>query len=158
MGIKDIFTNDEWKNLLELPYAVGITVMFVSPSGPIGIFQESKELAQEPFKLAAQSGSSGLVSALAIELQSKAKDIMKEQQNEIKHSSPEAFKSKTIESSRVAAAALTKTSPDEAAAYKRWVLALGQKVAEAAKEHGVSVSAEESAALKEISSALGASS
>ncbi len=156
MGIKETFTNDEWKNLLELPYAVGLTVIIVSPSGPIGIYHESKELMQEPAKLAAQSGSSGLVNVLAVELQTKAKEIMKEQQNEIKRS-PTAFKDKTLKACGSAALALGKTTAEEASAYKHWVLALGQKVAEAAKEHGVLVSPEENAVLQEVSKALGMS-
>ncbi len=155
MGVKDSFTDAEWKNLLELPLAVGMTIIFASPSGPWGIYQESKELLQEPGRLASQSGSSGLVSALAVELQSKIKDIMKQQQDSIKHSSPEAFKAKTMENCKSAASVLSKTTADEANAYKRWVMELGQKVAEAAKEHGVSVTPEESAALKDISAALG---
>lgn len=155
MGVKESFTDAEWKNLQELPYAVGMVVIFASPSGPWGLYQESKELFQEPFKLASQSGSSGLVSALAVELQSRAKEIMKEQQDAIKHSSPEAFKSKTIDSCKAAASALAKTTAEEGAAYKHWVLDLGRKVAEAAKEHGVSVTPEEEAALTEISTALG---
>jgi uroporphyrinogen-III synthase len=48
--------------------------------------------------------------------------------------------------------------PDEAAAYKMWVLAIGQKVAEAAKEHGVAVSEPEKAVLGEVSAAFGMSS
>lgn len=157
MGVKDTFTDAEWKNLVELPYDIGMTVIFASPSGPWGIWQESKELLQEPFKLASLSGSSGLVSTLAVELQSRAKDLIKQKENEIKHSSPEAFKAKTIENCKAVATALSKTSPEEASAYKRWVMDLGQKVAEAAKEHGVSVTPEESSALKEISTALGIS-
>ena len=157
MGVKETFSDAEWKNLLELPYDVGMTVIFASPSGPWGLWQESKELLQEPFKLASQSGSSGLVSALAVELQSKAKDIMKAKQDEIKHSTPEAFKIKTIEACKAAATTLIKATNEEAAAYKRWVTDLGRKIAEAAKEHGVSVTPEESSALKEISAALGMS-
>ena len=56
---------------------------------------------------------------------------------------------------RSAAAALTKVSSKEAAAYKEWVLAIGQKVAEAAKEQGVAVSEPEEVLLNEVSAALG---
>jgi hypothetical protein len=48
--------------------------------------------------------------------------------------------------------------PDDATAYKTWVLAIGQKVAEAAKEHGVAVSEPEMAVLSEVSAAFGMSS
>jgi uroporphyrinogen-III synthase len=64
---------------------------------------------------------------------------------------------KTIESAKSAAMALSKTTAEEAMAYKKWVLAIGQKVAEAAKEHGVAVSDPEKAVLSEISAALGVS-
>jgi hypothetical protein len=50
---------------------------------------------------------------------------------------------------------LVKVPPEEGLAYKKWVLAIGLKVAEAAKENGVAVSDPEKAALAEISSALG---
>ncbi|MEI7827716.1 MAG: hypothetical protein WCI87_07995 [Euryarchaeota archaeon] len=40
-------------------------------------------------------------------------------------------------------------------AYKKWVLAIGQKVAEAAKEHGVAVSEPEKTVLSEASTAFG---
>ncbi len=42
-------------------------------------------------------------------------------------------------------------------AYKKWVLAIGRKVAEAAKEHGVAVSDPEKVVLNEISEAFGIS-
>ncbi|MCJ7443311.1 MAG: hypothetical protein MUO26_02060 [Methanotrichaceae archaeon] len=153
MGIKETFTADEWKNLLCLPYAVGMTIIVVSPQGPIGMWKESKEMAVEPAKLASESGS-GLVNTLSVELQQKAKDLMKEQQNLFKQNQAN-FMNMTIEACKSAAAALSKTTPEEAKAYKEWVLHLGQKVAEAAKEHGVVVTDQEKAALTEISKALG---
>jgi uroporphyrinogen-III synthase len=42
-------------------------------------------------------------------------------------------------------------------AYKKWSLAIGRKVAEAAKEHGVAISEPEEAVLGEISDAFGIS-
>ena len=54
-----------------------------------------------------------------------------------------------------AATALSKASAEDAEAYRTWVLAVGQKVAEAAKDGGVLVSDSEKALLKELSEALG---
>jgi hypothetical protein len=155
MGVKDNFTDAEWKNLVELPYDIGLTVIFASPLSHWGYLKESKELLEEPSKLASQSGSSGLVSALALELQAKTKDILKEKGNEIKKGSPEAIKTKTLEACYAATNALSKTTPEEATAYKRWVLDLGQKVAEAAKKKGEPITPKESSTIKEISTALG---
>jgi hypothetical protein len=54
-----------------------------------------------------------------------------------------------------------KAKPAEAQAFKQWLVSVGQKVAEAAKEGGVlgfggtRVSEQETAALKELTSVLG---
>jgi hypothetical protein len=61
----------------------------------------------------------------------------------------------------VSALLQTKVSAEEAADYKRWLLAIAQRVASAAKEGGIfgfgasQVSKSEVATLNEISSALG---
>jgi len=131
-----------------------MTVIAAAPSF-LGAWGESKAMMTEPARLAATSGS-GLVGMLSAEMQSKAKDIIKEQQDLLKHDQM-GYRMKTIESAKSAAAALSKTTAEEAMAYKKWVLAIGQKVAEAAKEHGVAVSDPEKAVLSEISAALGVS-
>ena len=56
----------------------------------------------------------------------------------------------------MAAAALRKATAEDAGAYRTWVLAVGQKVAEAAKDGGVPVSDQEKALLKEMEEALAA--
>jgi hypothetical protein len=154
MVIKETFTDDEWKNLLSLPYAVSMTVIAAAPSF-LGAWSESKAMMTEPGKLAAASGS-GLVGVLSAEIQTRAKELIKEQENLMKHDQT-GYRNKTVLACKSAATALSKTTPEEATAYKKWVLAIGQKVAEAAKEHGVAVSDPEKAALSEISGALGMS-
>lgn len=152
--MKENFIPEEWENLLNLPYAVSMTVMVAAPS-VMGAWGETKAMIQEPALLAAESGSA-LVGLLLAEMQSKAKDLIKEQQNLWKHDQA-GYRTKTLEACRADAAALSKVPPDEALAYKKWVLAIGMKVAEAAKEHGVAVSDPEREALSEISAALGIS-
>jgi hypothetical protein len=152
MEIKENFTDDEWKNLVSLPYAISMTVIAAAPS-ILGAWGESKAMLTEPASLAAASGSA-LVGLISAEMQSKVKELVKEQQDLFKHDQM-GYRNKTIEACRSAAEALLKLSPDEAMAYKEWVVAIGQKVAEAAKEHGVAVSDPEKAALNEISAALG---
>jgi len=65
------------------------------------------------------------------------------------------YRNKTIQACKSVAQVLSKAPPEEAIAYKKWVMAIGQKVAEAAKEHGVAVSDPEKIALGEIKTALG---
>jgi len=121
----------------------------------LGAFGESKALITEPAKLAASSGSN-LVGILSGKIQSKAKDLIK-QQDLIKHDRS-GFRSKTVEACKSTSAFLSTTIPEEAIAYKKWVLAIGQKVAEAAKEHGVAFSEPEKTVLSEVSAAFGMSS
>ncbi len=154
MGIRENFTDEEWQKLLCIPYAVSLTIVTAAPSF-LGAFSESKALLTEPTKLAASSGSD-LVGILSGEMQSKAKELIKQQQDQIKHDQS-GFRSKTIEACTSASEILSKTMPDDVIAYKTWVLAIGQKVAEAAKEHGVAVSKSEKAVLSEISAAFGIS-
>ena len=154
MGIRENFADEEWKNLLSMPYAVSMAVMAAAPSF-LGAWSETKAMITEPANLAASSGS-GLVGILSAEMQSKARDLMREQQGLMMHDQA-GFRSKTIEACKSVTVALTKTTPEEAIAYKKWVLAIGQKVAEAAKEHGVALSEPEKAVLTEISAALGIS-
>jgi len=152
MGLKENFTPGEWESLVSLPYAVSTTVMMAAPN-IMGLWGETKAMMQEPASLAAASGSS-LVGLLIAEMQARVKDLIKEQQNAWKHDQA-GYRTKTLEVCRSVATSLAKVPPEEALAYKKWVLALGLKVAEASKEHGVAVSEPEKAALAEISGALG---
>ncbi|WP_197540530.1 hypothetical protein [Methanoculleus bourgensis] len=150
--MKEQFGENDWKNLVSLPYAVSMTVMAAAPS-ILGAWGETKAMVQEPPKLAAASGSE-LVSLVSADMQPNAKDLIKEQQNLMKQDQM-GYRSRTIEACKSAAAALSAVPPDEAEAYKKWLLQIGEKVAEAAKEHGVVVSDPEKAALDEIAGALG---
>ncbi len=152
MGIKEDFTDDEWQTLLNVPYAVAMTIVTAAPS-LLGAFSESRTMLAEPAKLAASSGSD-LVGVLSSEMQSKARDLIRQQQGLVRRDQS-GFRSKTIEDCKAASAILSNTTPEEAAAYKKWVLTIGQKVAEAAKEHGVAVSEPEEAVLNEVSAAFG---
>lgn len=154
MGLKENFTPGEWEGLVSLPYAVSTTVMMAAPN-IMGLWGETKAMMQEPASLAAASGSS-LVGLLIAEMQARAKDLIKEQQNAWKHDQA-GYRTKTLEACRSVATSLAKVPPEEALAYKKWIMALGLKVAEASKEHGVAVSEPEKAALAEISGALGVS-
>jgi hypothetical protein len=154
MGIKEDFTPEEWENLVSLPSAVSMTVMMAAPN-VLGLWGETKAMMQEPAGLAAASGSP-LVGLLSAEIQARGKDLVQEQQNAWKNDQA-GYQAKILDVCRSAAAALAKVPPEEALAYKNWVLAIGMKVAEASKEHGVAVSDPEKAALAEISGALGVS-
>jgi hypothetical protein len=152
MGIREEFTDAEWQKFLSIPYAVSLTIVTAAPTF-WGAFGESKTLLTEPAKLAASTGSD-LVCLLSGEMQSKVKDLIKQQQDLLKRDTS-GFRSKTIEACKSASTILSKIIPEEAIAYKKWVLAIGQKVAEAAKEGGVAVSEPEKTILSGVSAAFG---
>lgn len=154
MGIKENFTADEWRNLVSLPYAVSMTIIAAAPN-VMGIWSEMKTMMQEPPVLASSSGSD-LAGLIVTEAQPNLRELVKEQQNRWKQDQA-GYRTKTIAACTAAASALAKVPPEEALAYKKWVLAIGLKVAEASKEHGIAVSDPEKAALAEISAALGIS-
>jgi hypothetical protein len=156
MSVKETFTAEEWQLLLQLPMKIGVTLMVVAPSGPIGLTKETMALAKAPFALAQASNANALVSALAVELQTQAKAIVKSEESAFKHSDPMTYKGQTIDACKTATAALSKAAAEDAGAYRTWVLAVGQKVAEAAKDSGVLVSDQEKALLKEMEDALAA--
>jgi hypothetical protein len=56
MGIRENFADEEWKNLLSMPYAVSMAVMAAAPSF-LGAWSETKAMITEPVNLAASSGS-----------------------------------------------------------------------------------------------------
>jgi hypothetical protein len=150
--LRENFTDEEWKNLVRLPYAISMTVIVAAPS-VLGAWGETKAMIQEPVKLAAESGSA-LVGLVSAEMQSEERALVKEQQDLMKHDQT-GYRNSTIEAAKAASAALSRVAPDEAMAYKKWALAIGRKVAEAAKEHGVAVSDPEKAVLDEIAEAFG---
>jgi hypothetical protein len=154
MVMKENFTAEEWTNLVSLPYAVSMAVIAADPN-VMGIWSETKTMMQAPPALAASSGSAiaGLVTA---EAQPKLKELIKDQQHLWKQDMA-GYRTKVIASCKAAAAALARVPVDEALAYKKWLLAIGQKVAEASKEHGVAVSDPEKAALAGLSAGLGIS-
>jgi hypothetical protein len=116
MGIREEFTDEEWQKLLSIPYAVSLTIVTAAPSF-WGAFGEVNALITEPAKLAASSGSD-LVGILSGEMQSKAKDLIKQQEDLFKHDKS-GFRSKTIEACTSASAILSKTTAEEAITYKK---------------------------------------
>jgi len=116
MGMKESFTTAEWENLVSLPYAVSMTVMVAAPSF-LGLWGETKAIMQEPANLAPVSGS-GLVGLLLAEMQSRVKDLMKDQQNAWKHDQA-GYRTKTLNACRSAATSLAKAPPEEGPEYKK---------------------------------------
>jgi hypothetical protein len=138
------FTPDEWKVLSDTPVVVGKAMITTSHAGLVGSVEEVRTLTSSLQDLTKQKSSNPLLNALGNELQNKV-NFIKDLGNTI----TEEFRSITkkpattdtralaLEAANDAASILSKASPEDAQAYKQFVLSTAQKVAQAAREGGL---------------------
>jgi hypothetical protein len=138
MATKQDFTADEWT---QLQHGVAGTVLLVSVSDP-GLFDTFKEAgaATKHYKDARSNNTSELVRNLAAD-PAKSFGFGK---------NPQELEAETISALHAAATTLKEKAPDEAEAYKQFVLEVAQSVAEATK----GTSAAENAEIEKLRSAL----
>lgn len=161
MSTKNDYTADEWKAITAAPFLAGLYISMSDPSGIAGITKEALAVGRAIGEAKA-SGSVEVVTAIADSI--KAGGISgRPELPDLPKGDVKAARAAMAEHLRSATAAIAKKSPAEADAYKAWLLAAAQKVAEAAKEGGflgfggTRVSAEEQAALADLGSTLGIS-
>ncbi|MCW5882191.1 MAG: hypothetical protein KIS91_14770 [Anaerolineae bacterium] len=68
MTLHNHFTSDEWRTLSQSPYAAMVAVMAVSPSGPMGLVQETLPLARSLSEIKANGSPSELIRTLVVDL------------------------------------------------------------------------------------------
>ncbi|HET9494108.1 MAG TPA: hypothetical protein VFR15_07760 [Chloroflexia bacterium] len=150
MTTRSDYTDDEWQLLHELPDAVATLVLMAGSSGPIGTIREMEALGQANSRAASRFSGVPLIQALARSLPPVHAGPRKERQGD------------TLDMCREAVALLdAKAAPEEASAYRKWIIAVAQEIAWAAKEGaflgfgGERVSQWETEVMREVSSALG---
>jgi hypothetical protein len=160
MATKADFTAEEWKQIQRAPFMAGLAVVAASPSGPFGVVKEMFAVGKMLAEVKTQGASNDLVKALVADLEAGARE--QSAPAELQGKGPDQVKSLAIESCRQAAALIEKKAkPEEAQGFKQWLVSVGQKVSEAAKEGGflgfggTQVSEQEAATIKELSTALG---
>ena len=152
------YTPQEWKALATAPMLAGLVVTVSDLSGPLGTLKEALAVAKGVAETA-ESTSSEILKALAEGIRAQGSrpdmpDLPKDQ---------EGARAALIDACKQAAAVVAQKSPAEAEEYKRWLVLMAKKTAEAAKEGGflgiggTRVSEWEAAAIKELSTALGVS-
>ncbi len=150
------FNVDEWDLLRSSPLMASLLVVAASPSGPVGLVQESTA-ARDVIRGAAETAQTPLLKTLS-------DDIMKTMAiprppagttaAQVQDAASEILK-------RTATLLEGKATTEETGEVKEWLMKVAQATAEAAKEGGflgiggVAVSPEETAALLRIKSALG---
>lgn len=155
MATQTDFGADEWKAIVGAPVAAGLLITMADVSGPVGIAKEAMAVS----KAIAETSTTASVDVVkAIGESVKAAGRL---ETPALPSDKTAVKAALIDIVRRGVAAVAAKSPGEADGYKRFVLEVAKKSAEASKEGGflgiggTQVSDAESAALKELSAALG---
>jgi hypothetical protein len=139
------FTAEEWTLVSEGPTGAGMVVITASGGGT---FRESFSMAKAYSEARTEHGASELLDEIV---------SAKPEVDRSRHASAEELRSASLERLREAVGVLErKASPEEVGDYRRFVLTLANRVAEAHKEHGERVSEEEQRAIEEIRTALGA--
>lgn len=161
MLAKTDFTVEEWNVIRRAPFTAGLVVVAASPNGPFGVIKEMLAVSGMLSDVKAHGAPSGLVKAVVADLDT-AEARQQSLPTELQAKTPDQLRTAALEACRQAAAIVEKKGePAEAQAFKGWLVSVGQKVAEAAKEGGflgfggTRVSEQEMSALKDLTSALG---
>jgi hypothetical protein len=134
MTTKEDFTEEEWARLERAPIVAGMAITLADPGGPIEAIKESTA-AIKTVTEAAQSGGGGLVDEVAKGFTEKAQ----QRQSPLGDFKPRgALAGEQIldELRAVNGLLADKADPEEAAAFRKWLLTAAQRTAEAAKEGG----------------------
>ena len=134
MTTKADFTDEEWARLERAPIVAGMAISLADPGGPIEAVKES--LAAFRTVAEAQTGGHGeLVDAVATSVSEKTQH-RKSPLGDFKPKGAMAGE-QILEELRAVNQLLTeKTTPEEAAAFREWLLTAAKRSAEAAKEGG----------------------
>lgn len=138
------FTEDEWKLVLEGPPTAGVIVATAARGGT---FREALAIGKAYVDARKQHGESELLDEIV---------SAKPEVDRSRFSSPEELKQHGLGLLRDAVALLErKATPEEVEGYRRFVVAVAERVGSAHREEGADISPPEQAAIGEISSALG---
>jgi len=144
MTTKAAFSPEEWKTVLEGPPAAGMIVITATRGGT---FRETFAMSKAYAEARAAHGDSELLDEIV---------AAKPQVDHTRYHSPEELRDNGLKHLRDAVALVdSKAATQERDDYRRFVLALADKVAIAHREGGQSVSPAEAEAIQQITAALG---
>lgn len=144
MTTKSDFTDQEWKLVLEGPPTAGMIVVTAQHGGT---FREIFAIGKAYTEAHAEPGASELVDEIV---------AAKPEVDHTRYGSPAELKQAGLQHLHDAVALLEqKATPDEVEGYRRFVLALADKVANAHREGDAAVGEAEKATIGEIAASLG---
>lgn len=158
MSTKASFTPEEWQLVFTAPPMAGLGISSASPNGPFGVMKEMFSVGMAIGEIVHQGSSNELVKSLVEDIKQRGTKPTPP----AGVSTPEAAQTAAVEHMKKLSALLAqKSTPAEASEFKRWVLGIANRVAEASSEGGFlgfggeKVSAAEKAMLQKLSDALG---
>jgi hypothetical protein len=154
MTSRQDFTDEEWTRIRRAPLVAGVAISLADPGGPIEVAKETIATLRSATLPPSQEQ---LLASVALDVQALAQH----QQNPLGDFKPRSGQ-QVLEELRVVNELVTaKATPEEVAAFRRWLLAAAQAAADAAKEGGFmgfggeQVSAGEQQMLDQVRAALG---
>jgi hypothetical protein len=158
---KSDFAEDEWATLVRSPMVAGMAITIADPGGPIEVVKETSAV----IKFAIGS-SSEQRDDLVGEVAREVRELAEHRKNPVGDFKPRgslAAKEILDELSRANEIVSAKATPEEAEAFRAWIMECAQRAADAAKEGGFMgfraerVSQGEKDMLAQLRSALGVS-
>lgn len=161
--IESGFSEDEWNTVVSSPMLVAMAVTMADPSGLWGLVKESAAGARG-LADAKTSGAGGPIAQKIVaafetaEGRKAARDSLRE---DLKSRESAELKAQVLSRLDKAVSAVEARAPEQAQAYKSWLMSTAERVAESAKEGGflgfggVAVSDQERATLDELRKRLG---
>ena len=165
MANKQNFKPDEWTKILQSTMLAGMAVTAAEPSGLFGTLKEAFASSSALAAAKTNAGSNELIKAVVADFETKEgrSSVQEALRQNFKGAKPADAVQRSLANLREVSAILDAKAPQDAAAFKSWLRAISQNVAEASSEGGflgiggVKVSDAEKATLADISKALGTS-
>jgi hypothetical protein len=131
MTSKTDFTDQEWERVRRAPFIAGLAVSLADPGGPIEAIKETSATLKTV--LAAEGGEHGeLAQAIARDVRGEKKPL-----GGFRPGKGATAGVEILEEIGAAGRLVTeKAAPEEAEAFRAWMLAIAQEAADAAKEGG----------------------
>jgi hypothetical protein len=158
MTSKADYTEEEWVRLRRAPFVAGLAISIADPGGPI-------EIAKETIATLKAASTPPRQEELLVAVSQEIHSLVNQKQNPMAGFKPDssALAGKMIldELMGVSEILTAKATPEEADAFRRWLLAAAQAAADGAKEGGFMgfgaevISQGEQRMLDELRAALG---
>jgi hypothetical protein len=135
MTTKAEFTDEEWARLERAPIVAGMAISLADPGGPIEAVKESLATVKTVLETAEGGGNAELVQEVARDAAEKARH-RQSPLGDFKPRGRDAPQQIVEELRAVNELVNQKATPEEAAAFREWLLTAARRAAEAAKEGG----------------------